>query len=68
MLSGGDDYELLFTAPQRSRGDLEALGKELALKLTRIGSIEAGAASLAVLDANGKPMSYRAAFDHFAAR
>src|SRR5205085_11723438 len=43
VLSGGDDYELLFTAPRESRAALEALSGELALPLTRIGAIEAGA-------------------------
>jgi thiamine-monophosphate kinase len=66
VLSGGDDYELLFTAGQAERGDIEALGRELKVPLARIGVIQAGAAKLVVLDAGGKPMAYRGGFDHFA--
>ena len=66
VLSGGDDYELLFTAGQPERGDIEALGRELKVPLARIGVIQAGAAKLVVLDAGGKPMAYRGGFDHFA--
>jgi thiamine-monophosphate kinase len=65
VLSGGDDYELAFTASPRRRDALEALAAELGLALTRIGSIEAGAPRLVVRDAHGKPMAYRASYDHF---
>ena len=65
VLSGGDDYELVFTAPPSRRDVIEALGRELALRLTRIGSIEAGAPRLVVRDAHGAPISYRGGFDHF---
>lgn len=68
VLSGGDDYELLFTAPREHRSELEALAAELKLALTRIGAIEAGAARLAVLDAQGRPLAHRAGFDHFGGR
>ena len=37
VLSGGDDYELMFTAPREHRAELEALARELGLPLTRIG-------------------------------
>ena len=66
VLSGGDDYELLFTAPQASRGELQALSSELKLALTRVGSIQAGEARLQVLDAQGRPMAVERGFDHFA--
>lgn len=68
VLSGGDDYELLFTAAADRRGDLEALSRELRIPLARIGSIGRGEPRLAVLDENGKPLSYRGGFDHFAGR
>jgi thiamine-monophosphate kinase len=70
VLSGGDDYELLFTAAQPQRRELEALSRELKIPLSRIGTIQpnaaAGAAKLVVLDAAGKPMAHRGGFDHFA--
>jgi thiamine-monophosphate kinase len=65
VLSGGDDYELLFTAAPERRKDLDALGRELGIRLTRIGSIHAGAARVSVLDAEGKPIAHGGGFDHF---
>jgi len=65
VLSGGDDYELLFTAAPARRADLEALSRELGLPLSRIGSIQTGEARLTVLDAGGKPMQFKSGFDHF---
>lgn len=67
VLSGGDDYELVFTAAADRRSALEALGRELGLRLARIGGIEAGAPQLVVRDARGAPMAYRRGFDHFSA-
>jgi thiamine-monophosphate kinase len=64
VLSGGDDYELAFTAPRAHRAEIEALGSELKLELTRIGTIEAGS-GLHILDAKGKPVAHRGGFDHF---
>jgi thiamine-monophosphate kinase len=65
VLSGGDDYELLFTAAQAQRHEIEALARELTIPLSRIGAIQAGAVKLAVLDAAGKPVAHRGGFDHF---
>ena len=50
VLSGGDDYELAFTAPRAQRAEIESLAAELGLALTRIGTIEAGS-GLSILDA-----------------
>nr|MBP9063076.1 thiamine-phosphate kinase [Aquabacterium sp.] len=41
ILAGGDDYELLFTAPPAQRERVVQLGAELGLVLSRIGQIEA---------------------------
>jgi thiamine-monophosphate kinase len=51
-LAGGDDYELLFTAPPERRARLEALSAELDLPLTCIGRITS-AEGLRVLDQEG---------------
>jgi thiamine-monophosphate kinase len=67
VLSGGDDYELAFAAPREHRRELEALARELRLGLTPIGTIHAGDARLAVLDARGNALEHRGGFDHFAA-
>ncbi|MFT3858244.1 MAG: thiamine-phosphate kinase [Aquabacterium sp.] len=43
ILAGGDDYELVFTAPPAQRDRITALGASLGLLLTRIGRVEASA-------------------------
>jgi thiamine-monophosphate kinase len=58
VLSGGDDYELLFTVPAAKRKDIEALGA------TRIGEIVAGR-ELAIVDASGRAVPHQGGFDHF---
>ncbi len=65
VLSGGDDYELLFTAAPERRKELDSLGRELGIRLTRIGDIHAGPARLSVLDAAGKALTHQGGFDHF---
>lgn len=67
VLAGGDDYELVFTAPQAHRGEIEALGAELALRLSRVGSIQRGDPKLVLLDASGAQMAAPRGYDHFAA-
>lgn len=66
VLAGGDDYELVFTARQERRAELEALSRELKLALTRVGSILKGEAGLQVLDAGRGAMLLPRGFDHFA--
>jgi thiamine-monophosphate kinase len=66
VLSGGDDYELAFTAPREHRAEIEALSAELKLALTSVGSIAPGAPRLAVVAADGTPLAHRGGFDHFA--
>ena len=66
VLSGGDDYELVFTAPQRERPTLEGLARELALPLARVGEIRAGE-RLSVVDAQGRDIAIPRGFDHFPA-
>lgn len=65
-LSGGDDYELLFTAPRVRRGAVVAAGQAAGVSLACIGRItEAG---LSVLDGAGEPLALVAGgYDHFAA-
>jgi thiamine-monophosphate kinase len=65
VLAGGDDYELVFTADPGRRKDLEALSRELGLRLSLVGSIQKGAPKLHLFDANGGTMSVPAGFDHF---
>lgn len=65
-LSGGDDYELVFTAPPERRAAIKALGAELGIALARVGVILPDAGRLVVLDAGGKPLMHGGGFDHFA--
>jgi thiamine-monophosphate kinase len=67
LLSGGDDYELLFTAPADRHADIEAIGHQLQLPLTCIGNI-AGGAGMTVLNLTGQPVDIaKRGYDHFAA-
>ncbi|MDK9723786.1 MAG: thiamine-phosphate kinase [Sterolibacteriaceae bacterium MAG5] len=67
LLAGGDDYELAFTVPAERHAEVEALANTLPLALTCIGTVTAGdAGQIAVLDANGAPLSLeRRGYDHF---
>ncbi len=64
ILAGGDDYELVFTAPADKREDIARIAAQLELRLSRVGSIQPEP-GLRVLN-RGKPMPLaRAGFDHF---
>ena len=67
VLSGGDDYELAFTAPPSARAAIERVGADLGLPLARVGEVRAGPPVLEVLDQRGAPMAVARGFDHFAA-
>src|SRR3546814_4543691 len=62
-ITGGDDYELLFTAPPAEASRIAALERELGLPLTRIGRIDAGSGTR-VLDRNGDRKSTRLNSSH----
>ena len=65
-LSGGDDYELLFTAPADRRDAVAAAAQRADTPVARIGRIEAET-GLRIVDGRGVPVAQRfGAFDHFA--
>jgi thiamine-monophosphate kinase len=65
--TGGDDYELVFTAPVSARGAVQSIAASTQTVLTRIGSIEAQA-GLRLVDAQGQAVPNEfASFDHFKA-
>jgi thiamine-monophosphate kinase len=67
-LAGGDDYELLFSAPPAAAARVLEAGRTSATPVSRIGRIEA-APGLRIVDAQGAPVAQQfAAFDHFQAR
>ena len=56
LITGGDDYVVLFTAPAEVRGAIEAAEGSQALRLSRIGVVEAGA-GVTVVDAKGQTIA-----------
>jgi thiamine-monophosphate kinase len=65
-LAGGDDYELLFTAPAHHRAEVAAAAQASQTPVRRIGQIDAQA-GLRLLDAQGKTVANTfTSFDHFA--
>jgi thiamine-monophosphate kinase len=65
-LAGGDDYELLFTAPVAARAQVAAAAQVSQTPVTRIGKIEAER-GLRLVDSQGEAVANTfASFDHFA--
>ncbi|MBI5642036.1 MAG: thiamine-phosphate kinase [Deltaproteobacteria bacterium] len=63
-LSGGEDYELLFTAPEADKKKISRLAERLKIRITPIGRITGK--GLKILDENGRPMKLkRLGFEHF---
>jgi thiamine-monophosphate kinase len=66
-LAGGDDYELLFTAPAAAETAVRHAAAQAGVAATPIGRIEA-APGLHLVDAEGRAVENRyVAFDHFRA-
>ncbi len=64
-LAGGDDYELVFTAPPRHANAVGAAARSAGVPATRIGVIETGA-GLRLVDAQGRSIvNTFGSFDHF---
>jgi thiamine-monophosphate kinase len=64
-LSGGDDYELLFTAPAGGRTAIDGLSERLGLRLTRIGAV-IGGQGRTIVDGEGRDLAQCfGGFDHF---
>lgn len=69
-LSGGDDYELLFTAPPERAHAVASAGKAAGVAVTRIGRITEShpvhGATPQLMDARGQAVEHHwASFDHF---
>ncbi|MBT1443391.1 thiamine-phosphate kinase [Shewanella sp. JM162201] len=63
-LTGGEDYELLFTVPEAQRGALEIALAHAGVKFVRIGQISAGGGLK--LSFNGQPFApVNKGFEHF---
>lgn len=63
--SGGDDYEILFTAAPEARSQIEALATRTGTPVTRIGATRAGA-GVQLLDSAGEIVQItRRGYEHF---
>ncbi|MEY4429258.1 MAG: thiamine-phosphate kinase [Pseudomonadota bacterium] len=66
LLAGGDDYELLFSAPATARDRVQAAAAQAGVPVHRFGQIDAEP-GLRLLD-QGRPLANRwTSFDHFRA-
>lgn len=70
VLTGGDDYEILFTAPPTAAGKLTELSRMMDVPITAIGRMQsppAGQGSrIVLLDASGQPLTLdRRGWTHF---
>ena len=66
VLSGGDDYELVFTAPETAAAQVQAAAVTSGTRITRIGRITE-TPQLVLRDAHGRAVDAQLrSFDHFA--
>lgn len=67
LLTGGDDYELLFSAPARHRDAVHSIAQMLDLPITRIGQLTAHQDELLLREADGRMLPpLLTGYDHFA--
>ena len=66
-LTGGEDYELLFTATSAHRAAIVQVAQESGCLISRIGKVVPAAAGLSVLDSDGAEYmpAHSRGFDHF---
>jgi len=66
-LTGGEDYELLFSAPATAEATLQALAEEARTPVTRIGRILPGTDGLQLFSADQpRPLPEKPGYKHFA--
>lgn len=66
LITGGEDYELLFTSNRKNRNRIMKLGQKLKIKLTQIGEIKKHK-NLKIFDKNFKNINlpHKLGHDHF---
>lgn len=65
-LTGGEDYELLFSAPREASKKIASLGKRPGLPITRIGRITPGPEGITVIGEGSRPVKLKCiGFSHF---
>jgi thiamine-monophosphate kinase len=70
VLTGGDDYEILFTAPPGAMNELAELSRTVDVPITPIGRMQSASVGkdrqITVLDASGEPLAFnRSGWTHF---
>lgn len=65
LLTGGDDYELLFTAPAGAREAIQVLAAETRIPITRIGTTGEGEGVHLVAPDGTEHRLHKAGFTHF---
>lgn len=66
ILTGGDDYEILFAAPLEKIGQIDSLAMRSGVPITRIGAVLDAGEGLSAFSASGAPMTFKqAGFRHF---
>ena len=65
VLSGGDDYELLFTAPADRRDEILRIAERADTRVSRIGEVLSAGEPLQVIDEKGSDVNCAASFNHF---
>lgn len=65
-LGGGDDYEILFAAPESRAAEIGRIAADTGVPITRIGHIVDAAEGVSAVDAAGRPVAAkRLGFRHF---
>lgn len=66
ILTGGDDYEILFAAPLEKVAELKSLATATGVRITRIGTVLDAAEGLSAVSAAGEPLALKQlGFRHF---
>lgn len=69
IMTGGDDYELLCTAPPERVEELAVESAKVGVPMVEIGRAERGAGQPVVVESGGRPIVFRSlAYDHFAGK
>ena len=65
IISGGDDYELVFTAPPEYTKNINTLSKKMGLNMSKIGFIVEGK-TMRIIDKTGHELPFKTGgFQHF---
>ncbi|MFD2617733.1 thiamine-phosphate kinase [Terrilactibacillus laevilacticus] len=64
-LFGGEDYQLLITAPESAVLEYQQAFKKVGIRLTRIGYVEEGSPSVYLVDGQDKALLSKKGFNHF---